>query len=70
MLLYFIAPPLGAQLAAMIALRDRRQPLPCAKMHHDPPGHARSRACLMKGCAYREAAIIATLEKPARTMSP
>jgi aquaporin Z len=55
MLLYFIAPPLGAQLAVLIASRTRSREAPCAKLHHDPPGHPRSRACLMKGCAYKSA---------------
>jgi aquaporin Z len=62
LLLYFIAPPLGAQVAACLyRLGDKGREPPCAKLHHhavDDPG---TRRCIMKNCAPRRAAEAAML---------
>jgi aquaporin Z len=52
--LYFIAPPLGAQLAILAFRRgNRARPVACAKLHHRPAGHPAAERCIMRGCAYR-----------------
>jgi len=57
LLLYFLAPPLGAQLAIFaFRRRDRSRQVPCAKLHHHPPDHPGTERCIMKDCRHREAA--------------
>ena len=54
--LYFIAPPLGAQIAVLTYRRLRRgRDVPCAKLNHHPPGDPRALRCHMKNCAHRDA---------------
>jgi aquaporin Z len=58
LLLYFIAPPLGAQLA-VLAFRwsDRARQVPCAKLNHHPLDHPGTLRCIMKDCHHRQAAM-------------
>jgi aquaporin Z len=57
LLLYFIAPPIGAQLA-VLAYRwgGKSRQVPCAKLHHHPLDHPGTLRCIMKDCAHRQAA--------------
>jgi aquaporin Z len=57
LLLYFIAPPLGAQLAVVAyALSGRTKHVPCAKLSHHALDHPGTKRCIMKNCHHREAA--------------
>jgi len=52
--LYFIAPPLGAQLAVLAFRRgNKTRRVACAKLHHAAAGHPATGRCIMKGCTYR-----------------
>jgi len=56
LLLYFVAPPLGAQLAVLAHLRrDKNRRAPCAKLHHHPTDHPGTQRCIMKDCSHRNA---------------
>jgi aquaporin Z len=65
LLLYFIAPPLGAQLA-VLAYRwsGRAKLVPCAKLSHHPLGHPGTQRCIMKDCHHRLAAVLASAASP------
>jgi aquaporin Z len=57
LLLYFVAPPIGAQLAALLYRRARRgREVPCAKLHHHAPARPGTQRCIMKDCAHRRSA--------------
>jgi aquaporin Z len=62
LLLYFIAPPLGAQLA-VLAYRwsGKDKYIPCAKLSHHAPDHPGTLRCIMKDCHHRQAAILAKI---------
>jgi len=59
LLLYFIAPPRGAQLAVFAYRRgDKSRQVPCAKLHHHPRDHPGTQRCIMKDCEFRAAARV------------
>jgi aquaporin Z len=58
LLLYFIAPPLGAQFAVLFyGLIGRGSLVPCAKLNHHALDHPGTLRCIMKDCHHREAAL-------------
>ncbi len=58
LLLYFVAPPLGAQLAVLAySLTGRARHVPCAKLSHHSLDHPGTLRCIMKDCHHRQAAL-------------
>jgi aquaporin Z len=58
LLLYFIAPPLGAQFAVLVyRWSGRASHVPCAKLSHYAPNHPGTQRCIMKDCHHRQAAL-------------
>jgi aquaporin Z len=52
--LYFIAPPIGAQLAITAYRRgNKARPVGCAKLHHHHPDHPGTARCIMRDCGYK-----------------